>query len=443
MTAILLATSLLWGRAQAPAHAQAETEPRPVPDYDGRGEPPTTAGDVVIWFPRVLLSPLYIASEYVLRRPLGLLIVEIERGDAHFLVHAFTLSKKSNFGIVPTAYFEFGFHANAGVYVFADHVLAEPHGFRLHAATGGVHYWKVTFEDRLELDPRGARVSLRVHASNRRDYLFSGIGPDAANDLVSRYRSRRLDGSLRLELESWAPLGLVAELGVRDRDFGRGACCDDPGVHELVDQGTLAALPPGFAEGFTAWFQRLELAFDSRGHVGDHGHRLEVYGEQAFDLDVLARRWIAYGATGALYFPTVGPRRTMGLAVGAYFVDPLGDAEVPFSEQALLGGDGLLRGFREGRLHGRSALVASLEYQWPLWVWLQAVLQVAAGNVYGPHLAGLAPESLRGSAAIGFRTAESSPDHGFELLFALGTETVEQGMGIDTVRVLLGATEGF
>ena len=51
-----------------------ESPKRAVPDYSGRGEEPTTAGDVALWIPRVILSPLYFVSEYIIRRPLGWLI---------------------------------------------------------------------------------------------------------------------------------------------------------------------------------------------------------------------------------------------------------------------------------------------------------------------------------------------------------------------------------
>lgn len=445
MTAFFAALAILAAGERGVAQEEAPLEERSIPDYDGRGEPPTTFGDVAIWVPRLVLAPLYLVSEYLVRRPLGWLLLQIEQGPAHFLIEVFDITKKSDFGVVPTAYFEFGFRANAGVYLFADGLGAPEHSLRLHAATGGIHYWKVTLIDRFRLDRHGTELGLRVHASNRRDYLFSGIGPDTTHDQASRYRSRRFSGSVQLEIPGHAEApGMLASAGIRDRDFGRGQCCDDPALTDLVEQGEVSELPPGFTSGYTAWFQRLEGVFDSRGYVGDHGLRLHAYGEHAFDLgEPTARRWIAWGGTFGLYFPTIAHRRVIGLAFGAYFVDPLGDEEVPFSEQALLGGDGLLRGFREGRLHGRSAAVASLEYQWPIWIWLQGVMQVAAGNVFGHHLSGFEPELLRGSFAFGLRTAESSPDHAFELLVAFGSETVEQGFGLDTVRVLVGTSEGF
>jgi len=59
--------------------ARADAPKRQIPNYDGRGSEPTTAGDAALWIPRALLLPPYIVSEYVIRRPLGALIAGAER----------------------------------------------------------------------------------------------------------------------------------------------------------------------------------------------------------------------------------------------------------------------------------------------------------------------------------------------------------------------------
>src|SRR5215471_10789725 len=65
-------TSLL---AIAVAAGTSHAEPkRDVPDYDGRGNPDADAGSWALWIPRVVLSPLYVVNEYVLRRPVGALV---------------------------------------------------------------------------------------------------------------------------------------------------------------------------------------------------------------------------------------------------------------------------------------------------------------------------------------------------------------------------------
>jgi hypothetical protein len=82
------------------------------------------------------------------------------------------------------------------------------------------------------------------------------------------------------------------------------------------------------------------------------------------------------------------------------------------------------------------------EYRWPVWVWLDGTIHYGVGNVFGEHLDGLALELMRQSFGIGMR-AIGSHDHVFELLFAAGTKTFDEGAGVDNLRVVLGATSGF
>ena len=61
--------------AEPPVEPPVESPKREVPDYSGRPPPPATAGDVALWVPRILFFPLYLTSEYVLRRPIGAFLV--------------------------------------------------------------------------------------------------------------------------------------------------------------------------------------------------------------------------------------------------------------------------------------------------------------------------------------------------------------------------------
>lgn len=88
---------------------------RPLPDYDGRGGEPTTAGDVLIWIPRIILAPLYLVSEYVIRWPLGLAIGGAERaGLPQTIYDIFAFGPDHKVGIVPTGYVDFGFRPSVG-----------------------------------------------------------------------------------------------------------------------------------------------------------------------------------------------------------------------------------------------------------------------------------------------------------------------------------------
>src|SRR5689334_3664886 len=80
--------------------AAADAPERPVPNYDGREDPPTTVGDVAIWVPRLVLSPLWVVSEYGVRRPLGFLVANVEEHHVPHLLYEFFTFDHGQAGLV-------------------------------------------------------------------------------------------------------------------------------------------------------------------------------------------------------------------------------------------------------------------------------------------------------------------------------------------------------
>jgi hypothetical protein len=102
----------------------------------------------------------------------------------------------------------------------------------------------------------------------------------------------------------------------------------------------------------------------------------------------------------------------------------------------------MMPGFRDGRLHDRSAVVLTLRYSWPIWIWLNGSLQAATGNVFGEHFEGLSIGRSRFSTAIGIE-GSGSRDSIFQALLGFGTETFDSGAAVNSIRVTLGARSGF
>jgi hypothetical protein len=152
--------------------------------------------------------------------------------------------------------------------------------------------------------------------------------------------------------------------------------------------------------------------------------------------------WLRYGATLGGFVDLGDSGRVVSLSLSGLLSDPLGDRPVPFTELVTLGGPNLMPGFRPGRMYDRSAVVATLRYSWPIWIWLNGSLQVATGNVFGEHFDGFRLERGRLSAALGIE-GNSSRDSVFQALFGFGSETFESGGKIDSLRIAVGARRGF
>jgi hypothetical protein len=435
-------------REPEPVHSRPEPprrEPRAVPDYDGRGSADEDDDNALLWVPRVLLFPLYVVSEYVVRRPIGWLTVQAERADlVNALVAAFTFGPSSQAGLIPTALVDFGFRPSVGLYFFWDGVLADPNELRVHAATGGKDWLRLTITDRVLLAP-GTRLGVRGVGSRRADWLFYGLGPRSQSEDEARFASDMLEASVFLHHDRGHSSHFQAYAGVRHATFQDKGCCGEPSIGARVASGTYP-FPPGFERGYTIVRHGMLGELDSRdpAPAPGSGLRLVLNAEQAARTDgAEPRQWIRYGGGIGAYWDVTGYNRVVGLSMSAAFAEPIGsDAPIPFTEQVVLGGRGPLRGFLEGRLMDRSALAVRFDYQWPVWTFLDGSLHAEAGNVFGQHLDGFEPGAMRLSFGLGVR-ASGSRDHPFEFLVGTATKPIDEGAELDSFRLVLGATSGF
>jgi len=430
-------------RAANPPPPGGVSPKRPVPDYDGRGGEPTTADDVALWIPRILFSPLYLVSEYVIRRPLGWLIATAERKQwPSAIANFFVFGPDKKAGVVPTAFLDLGFRASVGFYAFWDDLLGEGNHLRLHFSTFGADWLQAAVADKIPVG-KDAFFDVRLEGVHRPDQIFHGLGPRTLQSERSRFGIDKLQANTVFESMWWRSSRLTINGGVRYVGFREDSCCDDLSLDQRIAEGTLTA-PPGYRTGYTAVFQRAELTVDTREDrpSSQTGFRMELEIEQASDVRRSASNWVRYGGSVGGYLD-VKNNRTVSLAFTAVAVDPLsGGGEIPFTEQVVLGGSGLMRGYLYGRLVDRSAAVATLKYRWPIWVSLDGAIQAQLGNVFGPQLEGFDPKLFRLSTAIGIETVGAA-DHTFEVLLGLGTETIEHGMNLNSVRFLFGTNRGF
>ena len=229
-------------------------------------------------------------------------------------------------------------------------------------------------------------------------------------------------------------------MGVRDVSLYPGNYGSDPSLEQQAAAGVFP-LPYGFGRGYTSPYSHVLAALDSRRPqpAPGSGVRLEVEADQGSDVShAPGSGWLRYGATAGGFLDLTDHGRVLSLSVAALFADPLGPQPVPFTELVALGGDGAMPGFYPGRLLDRSAAVATLQYRWPIAPFLDGAMQVATGNVFGEHLAELRPGLLRFSGAMGIASV-GSPDSTVECKVVVGSETVEHGGQIDSLRIVLGA----
>jgi hypothetical protein len=462
--ALLFAVSVSLARAaygdadatgSTPVAAPAASARRSVPDYSGRGPEPTTAGDVLLWVPRVILSPVYFVTEFVVRWPLSVAIPAAERIDLPRKIYDFfTFGPDHKAGVLPVGLVEFDFNPSVGVFAFWDDAFFAGHQLRLHAEAWPTDWYAASMTEGIQVDADRS-VQFRVSELHRPDRVFYGVGPDALQSYQSRYTQQTFDAGGALQWRFWRQSRIEAGAGVRVADLSAGHYGTDPSLPQEAATGAFA-IPDGFDRGYTAEHNRLAITVDSRrawppfgdqataaDKVPGSGVHLDLLGEQGTDFRRSpASGWIRYGGTAGGYVDLSQHGRVLGAAVTTVFADPTGANPIPFTELATLGGDGPMRGYYLGRLFGRSAATAALHYVWPVAPWLGGSIETAVGNVFDAHLAGLRPGRLRFSGSIGLSTVGTG-DYPFELIFGCGSETFEHGGQIDSFRFALSANHGF
>ncbi len=426
-------------------HADDDTQSpkRVMPTYDGRGPDPSNTDGAGVWVARVLLSPLYVTSEFLLRRPIGALVTAVETSNVlKVLYDFFAFGPDHKIGFLPVGVVEFGFNPSVGIYGFWHDALVKHNELRIHYEVWPPDWLYGTITDRFHIDD-DRMLQVRVEGLHRPDMVFYGLGPSSLQSSQSRYAESLFDASASIDGRYWRSSHVQGTLGVRKVDVSHGHFGGDPSLEQEAATGAFA-VPYGFDRDYVAPYSRLTASLDTRHpkQTTGSGVRFEAESEEGGNVERSpAAGWIRYGATGTARVDLNDRGRVLALKVGALFADPLGDGTVPFTELVSLGGDKWMRGYFRGRLVDRSAAVATLTYSWPIAPKVDAMIEAATGNVFGAHLDDLRPGLLRFSGALGLSAALGEPP--VEFLIGFGTDTFERGATVQSFCLSIGVPRSF
>ena len=417
---------------------------KPVPEYGGPPRP-TTAGDVAAWPARVLLFPPYVVNEYVLRRPLGFLVVQSEKGAwVDKVEDFFSFGPRKQITIFPSVLFDFGLKPSVGFNFTWRYFLKDPNTLTLHAGTWGPRWIAVTGTDMYTLGKRD-RVGVEGALIRRADNPFNGIGPFSRQGARVRYSSTVYGLGPTYVNDFWRASSMTTGAGVKGLGFHEGGCCGEAILADEIRAGRIDA--PGYGQSYIAAYEKASLVLDSRKPkpAPGSGFRIEAHEEAVQTVQNTAasprRSWLRWGGSIGGAVDLTGTQRVLSLTASAEFADPM-RGTIPFPDQVNLGGYVLMPGYLRNRLVDRSALVGALQYRWPIWVFLDAVIHAAVGNVFGPHLDNVSVRDMRLSSGIGI-VSNGSREAGFEVLVAGGTDPFSEGFHVSSFRLLFGSHHGF
>jgi hypothetical protein len=426
----------------APADAPLEDgKTRKPPDYRGQQPPPTTAGDVLIWIPRVILLPAYLVTEYVVRAPVSAVATSAEKDKwPNSVYDFFAFGPDHKIGVFPTFLIDFGFRPSIGAHFFWDDLFVAGNDFTTDAAWGGSNWITLAMGDRYRFSPDSS-IAVAARWNRRPDSLYFGIGSSVPKSNESRWGSDLVEGSVTYSQVVRRVLRLDTKARLYRTIFRDYSCCGDPTIPQAVEAG-LYPEPPGFGENTTAAELGFTAVLDTRSAVGNRsGVRVGLSVAPAVDVTRgWDRSWIRYGAGIEGSWDVTGTGRVLSLGVLALFSDPMGSQPVPFYELVTVGGADPFTGFLRGRLRDASAIGAELSWRWPVYTYLDGVAAVGFGNVFQKHLSSFRWDLLRLNAELGLRTAAALGASQFQLVFGMGTEPFNQGLTVTSFTFAFGVT---
>ncbi len=192
---------------------------------------------------------------------------------------------------------------------------------------------------------------------------FYGLGNDSQQATRTDYRQNVAEFFAGPRLMLTPRLQLASRFGWRDTGIDNGRRVRFPGVTQVFAPTEL----PG-VDGARMWIASGDLVYDCRDapgrtHSGAY-YRLGAGWHQSADSRDFAF-WRYYGEARQ-YVPLFSPHRTLALRVLVTTNIPRRGSEVPFFEQAVLGGSRTFRSYRPFRFYDRSGLLATAEYRYNL-----------------------------------------------------------------------------
>lgn len=444
----LLAAALFAAPRSAGAQAPAEEQPEPpeAPPTTGihlepeqrrdpaqyRGRPrETDVADGLLWIPRVLFLPAFAVAELGVRRPV---YAGAEWIDRHRIVPILdrVFNPTLDISWSPTVTLDLGANSAVGVKGKWRNMFVEGHELKASVQTGGEDNWRVAARDFWSIGPY-AFAGARGDLSELPTRAFYGLGPGSPN-VPTNFSMARYEGFLFQGLQIDNHFRVELQEGYRIDRTGPGRA---PSIETIFDTGSI----PGFGEVQLA-MAMLDFRIDSRRVLEENGGvRLAGNVTYGHDIQNDERSFVVASLDLEGAVEVSHPDRVLAARVYATEAIALGNEPVPFTHLPMLGWQNHV-GFIWGRFRGDSAVLAELQYRYPIGYFVDAQWTASAGNVLGERFAGLHPGAMTGSIGVGLRTRRA----GFgplELTIALGTTRFDQPFDFESVRVYFGTTEGL
>jgi hypothetical protein len=410
--------------ALARASVAAADSERLGPPDPSRGEPydgrPAATGKnrVALAAPRVLLFPMRLIF-WGLDPPTRVVTEFDQRHHVYQHIHDALTSRDGLIGVRPEVQYHLSFRPSFGARYFDERTLGYDTSLIVLGAGGpDVAHGELIARPLPSASP--VQLTVGTVYDRRNDRMFAGIDntvpvpPGALGR--SRFQSDDVDVDTVLGFHVAQPLliSVGGAFGWRNYANGEGYGGDPP-IDEVYCvrrpngecvPGTVdPRLVPGFTEGTRFLRAGAGITLDARDSAirSTTGLLLTVGADYTHGLGHDDSQY--FRIRGALTVPINlwAHRHVILFHAATTLIETIGSAPVPISELATLGGPNDLRGFRDQLLRGHSSFIATAEYRFPIWFWVDSDVFVDYGGVFGPQYANFGAHQMQPDVGWGLR----------------------------------------
>jgi hypothetical protein len=414
---------------ERPSEASSSGPRRDATYYRGRSREPT-AEEALLWIPRVVLFPIHLVTEYLLRIPVLALLTWAERNHL-FALFELIFNPTPDFSWSPTITLEAGVFALPGLSARWRNMGIAGHELRIAGTLAGDTFWSAALRDTWTFAP--IHVGVRGGHSTRPDRAYYGLGPGSPGVRTNFSETRS---------EAFAFLGVTHESHVRVELTGGWSrevigLGNAPAMQTRVEEGGAPGLGP-----FELLLVSLDVRLDTRRAQEENGG-VRARAAATYGLDPASDRttFLAIDVDVEAAAEVSAPDRVLAARVHVTETVPLGSGPVPFLHLATLGWSNH-QGFVLGRFRGEAAFLAEIRYRYPVHYFVDLQWIASVGNVFARDFSDFSAGALTGSFGLGLRTRRTGSDP-IEITLAVGTTRFDSNLSIESVRFYLSTTEGL
>ncbi|NIM18852.1 MAG: BamA/TamA family outer membrane protein [Candidatus Latescibacteria bacterium] len=309
----------------------------------------------------------------------------------------FLTSDDGKRGLYPT----YSSRSGAGVKFFQKDLFTEGSRFQMKATVGlrSRQLYEIYLK-RVRLFGSPVCGEIRGRYRMLSDENFFGIGPETIDGDKSNFAHERVEALASLSAELGARVNLGLQFGFDHNNILPGHDKSLPSTTDLFTRDTL----PGMETEIRMGWAGLVLQYDSKNRMGNPSTGAEAMIRGDLYREVDDDRFGFWRATVDLTrYLHLFYNRVLVFRIASEMTESLSDREVPFFYLSEFGSQETIRGYDRGRFRDNDLILGSVEYRYPIWQRMDAILFFDAGKVAPDMFDDLSKGDLQYAYGGGFR----------------------------------------